>query len=110
MNIQTQREILIRLLEEDYKSKGQGIDRVWVTQNYFIVDVPTRIFDIRDSFIKKGFRIVNLREKPGKGTRVALYKLKPLESQPSVEEKYTFIGDRAYLKGEEPKPEQQVLI
>ena len=22
----------------------------------------------------------------------------------------TFIGDRAYLKGEEPKPEQQVLI
>lgn len=43
MNSKNQKKLLLKLLKE----AGQaGVNRVYATENYYIVDVPTRIFEL----------------------------------------------------------------
>lgn len=107
MNRTTQNQTIIKLLQDH----PEGINRMWVTQNYQIVDVPTRISDVKPYFRAKGILVDKRREKNGTAT----YFLSNLSSTPIVEPSYvyeTYIDDegRPMARQVEVKPVQESFI
>jgi hypothetical protein len=65
MNTQNQREIIIKLLEEDFRNGAFGVNSVYIRNKHFIIDVPTRVFELKKYFKSKGLMVSKRRQRNG---------------------------------------------
>lgn len=109
MNTVNQKQIILGLL----KQYPQGINRAWVTDKFQIMDVPTRISELKDD----GYSIGKKTEKNRTATYF-LIKDKKTSSKSIVEPtktRYIFKGNTAIQISEEEyqgmnKPRQESFI
>lgn len=74
MDTEKQREIVARILLEDYKKGAKGINSIYIRNTYFIVMVATRLFENKKYFASLGLEYTKRLER----NHTATYYLRPL--------------------------------